>query len=74
LYRLSGQKVKIQTIYNTFLEKQRLGHLDEEDIGTVTGLLKYGLQSLHEPLLTFALYDNFMDTARMSNRLNAPCC
>ena len=60
---MSGSKTKIQALYSTIFEKQKLAHLEGEDVETVTGLLKYGLQSLAEPLFTFALYDSFVEAS-----------
>ena len=66
LYRVSGSKTRIQSLFAAAFDKQKTPHLDEEDVETVTGLLKFGLQSLAEPLFTFDRFDGLVESSSMS--------
>ena len=72
LYRRSGQSSKISALYQNSLEKLKPTNFDDEDIETLSGVLKYALQQLTEPLFTFAQYDTFVNCGSECNII--PLC
>jgi hypothetical protein len=66
IYRLSGHFAVIQELkerFNTGHDVDLLGSVS--DVNVVAGLLKQYLRELKEPLLTFALYHEWVVAARM---------
>lgn len=67
LYRLSGADRVVKELKEKFLRGKAFPLLSKvEDIHAITGLLKDFLRNLKEPLLTFRLNSNFMETAGKS--------
>ncbi|XP_015926827.1 rho GTPase-activating protein 44 isoform X2 [Parasteatoda tepidariorum] len=63
LFRIGGSMIKIKKIKSAF--DSSFQHLieDERDPHNVAGVLKLYLRSLPEPLLTYELYDQWMEAA-----------
>ncbi|KJE92516.1 hypothetical protein CAOG_003469 [Capsaspora owczarzaki ATCC 30864] len=69
IYRLSANASMVQALKEAFERDPFSVNLDEErwdDIHGVTGVLKLYLRELPEALVTHALYDKFIDAARIS--------
>lgn len=62
IFRLSGSAVAIEGFKRAFNEGQDVDLNNCLDIHVVCGLLKQFLRELREPLLTFDLYDIFLET------------
>ncbi|KAI7888660.1 Rho GTPase activation protein [Mucor mucedo] len=67
IYRLSGPASTIQKYRAAFNNKEAVSFKDEQDINTVTGLLKLYFRELRNPLMTHEYYDWFMEAARMND-------
>ena len=64
LYRVSGNKTSVQQFYDTFREGQGATiSFTHSDVHVWTGLLKQFLRDQPEPLLTFQLFDSFIEIA-----------
>jgi hypothetical protein len=71
IYRLSGTTSKVQKLKNKFDQDWRAVDLlnDEaiNDINIVAGCLKLWFRELPEPLMTWQLYQGFIEAARLEN-------
>ncbi|CAO3599766.1 unnamed protein product [Absidia cylindrospora] len=68
IYRKSGGAAQMRTIQLAFESNDLLDLNNEDDINdicAVTSVLKQFFRELESPLLTFELYDPFMDAVRM---------
>ncbi|KAJ8262154.1 hypothetical protein GJAV_G00163070 [Gymnothorax javanicus] len=69
LYRVVGVSSKVQRLLNMMIDEKTsnevdLSVTDDCDIKTITSALKLYLRSLPEPLMTYALYKEFIDPAK----------
>lgn len=60
IFRLSGSQVQIDKYRDEFNSGIMVDLSNEMDAHTVSGLLKLYFREMHEPLLTFSLYDSFI--------------
>lgn len=71
IYRLSGTTSKVQKLKNKFdLDWKLVDLLNDEainDINIVAGCLKLWFRELPEPLMTWELYQGFIEAARLEN-------
>ncbi|ORX52434.1 RhoGAP-domain-containing protein [Hesseltinella vesiculosa] len=68
IYRKSGGAAQMRTIQLSFEQNEPVDLKDEDeinDICAVTSVLKQYFRELPNPLLTFELYDNWMDAVRL---------
>lgn len=64
LYRVSGHERLVKELKEKLVRGKTLPQLSKvEDINVITGVLKYFLRNLPEPLLTFHLNKAFMEAA-----------
>jgi hypothetical protein len=69
LYRVSGNKTRVQKIYGSF----KAGHgaaipFKKTEVHAWTGMLKHYLREQAEPLLTYKLFDSFIDIANVQKK------
>ncbi|KAH8928949.1 GTPase activating protein [Atractiella rhizophila] len=71
IYRLSGTTSRIQRLKQKLDKDVEAVDLRSEenlsDINDITGVLKLWIRELPEPLLTWELYDGFIDAAKIEN-------
>ena len=71
IYRVSGNKTRVQSFYDLFRNGNgatiRFAHAD---VHAWTGLLKQFLRDQVEPLLTFPLFNSFIDIANIKEKEN----
>ena len=67
LYRLSGAKSRMERICQLFEAVADRVDLSEQSPHLVASVLKLYLRKLPEPLMTFALYDEFISITRVSH-------
>eukprot|EP00056_Hartaetosiga_gracilis_P008750 m.125893 g.125893 ORF g.125893 m.125893 type:complete len:453 (-) comp12986_c0_seq3:1771-3129(-) len=60
IFRLPGSHAEVKELKQAF-SQARLPPIHEADVHSVASLLKEYLRQLPEPLLTYGLYDSFMD-------------
>lgn len=67
IYRKSGGAAQMRTIQQSYETQAPLDLLGDDinDICAITSVLKHYFRQLPDPLLTFALYDTFLDVARL---------
>jgi hypothetical protein len=75
IYRISGTASKVQKL-KVILDRDVEGVdlMSDEwraDVNVITGVLKLWLRELPEPLLTFALYQGYIDAASETFRLTS---
>ncbi|XP_069588871.1 rac GTPase-activating protein 1-like [Ranitomeya imitator] len=74
LYRISGGDRQVKELKHKLLYGKVKSHLlAKEDIHAVCGVLKDFLRNLSEPLLTFSLHSQFLDTADIINENDSKC-
>eukprot|EP01116_Phalansterium_solitarium_P015136 TRINITY_DN3328_c1_g1_i1.p1 TRINITY_DN3328_c1_g1~~TRINITY_DN3328_c1_g1_i1.p1 ORF type:complete len:1126 (+),score=490.30 TRINITY_DN3328_c1_g1_i1:1004-4381(+) len=66
LFRLSGSVVEINNLKEQLDQGDRLCLSTVRDANNITGLMKLWLRELPDPLLTFALYDQWVAASKMS--------
>ncbi|KAG5844877.1 hypothetical protein ANANG_G00132840 [Anguilla anguilla] len=69
LYRVVGVSSKVQRLLSMMIDEKICNEVDlsvaeDWDIKTITSALKLYLRSLPEPLMTYALYKDFIDPAK----------
>jgi hypothetical protein len=70
LYRVSGNKTRVQSFYDTFKAGQGAAiPFKTNDVHAWTGLLKLYLRDQPEPLLTYDLFDSFLDIANVKEEM-----
>ena len=70
LYRVSGNKTSVQSFYDTFKAGQGAAiPFKTNDVHAWTGLLKLYLRDQPEPLLTYDLFDSFLDIANVKEEM-----
>lgn len=70
IYRLSGTTSKVQKLKSLFdrdVDAVDLSSPEWADINNVTSVLKLWLRDLPEPLLTWSLYQGFIEAAKIEN-------
>jgi hypothetical protein len=68
LYRVSGNKSRVQSFYDMFQSgKGNTVPFAHSDVHVWTGLMKQFLRDQPEPLLTFELFDSFIDIASVQD-------
>lgn len=67
LYRLSGSKSRMERICQLFEAVADRVDLSEQNPHLVASVLKLYLRKLPEPLMTFALYDEFISITKVSH-------
>lgn len=68
LYRVSGSEREYKDLKERFLKGRGIPNLSNvDDIHVVTGCLKLFLRDLKEPLLTYRLWNNFVNAANESD-------
>ncbi|XP_077129262.1 rac GTPase-activating protein 1-like isoform X2 [Ranitomeya variabilis] len=74
LYRISGGDRQVKELKHKLLYGKVKSHLlAKEDIHAVCGVLKDFLRNLSEPLLTFSLHSQFLDSADIINENDSKC-
>ena len=69
LYRVSGNKTSVQQFYDTFRKGEGAAiSFAHSDVHVWTGLLKQFLRDQPEPLLTFELFDSFIEIAGVQQK------
>ena len=63
LYRLSGSASSIKQLYERIFKDDNFDPAEVDDIHDLTGLVKLVLREMNPPLLTFSLYDDFVNAA-----------
>ncbi|KAJ2796541.1 hypothetical protein H4R21_004668, partial [Coemansia helicoidea] len=70
IYRVSGTAAdvsRLRNLFNADPDAVELGSGDFDDINVVSGVIKQFLRELPEPLLTFSLYDGFINAASIDD-------
>ncbi|KAJ1797753.1 hypothetical protein LPJ59_002932 [Coemansia sp. RSA 2399] len=70
IYRVSGAAAdvsRLRLLFNTDPESIDLSHSDFQDINVVSGVTKQFLRELPEPLMTYNLYDGFINAASIDD-------
>ncbi|KAJ2844118.1 hypothetical protein GGI22_006985, partial [Coemansia erecta] len=70
IYRVSGAAAdvsRLRLLFNTDPESVDLSHSDFQDINVVSGVTKQFLRELPEPLMTYNLYDGFINAASIDD-------
>uniref|UniRef100_A0A8C6T3J7 GEM interacting protein n=1 Tax=Neogobius melanostomus TaxID=47308 RepID=A0A8C6T3J7_9GOBI len=70
VYRVSGSKPRIQRLCQAFEEQKELVDLTEPSPHDITSILKHFFKELPEPLLTFDLYNDFIDAGKSIQHLS----
>lgn len=65
LFRLSANKQQLDEMRNNIDKGGSIDITEIEDPHLITGIIKLFLRSLPEPLLTFQLYQEFVEVAGM---------
>lgn len=73
LYRLSGSKTRMERICQLFEAVAGRVDFSEQNPHLVANVLKHYLKRLPEPLMTFGLYQDFMDITRVSYGIVCRC-
>ena len=66
LYRLSGSKTRMERICQLFEAVAGRVDFSEQNPHLVANVLKHYLKRLPEPLMTFSLYQDFIDITKVS--------
>eukprot|EP01122_Echinamoeba_exundans_P012742 TRINITY_DN5414_c1_g2_i2.p1 TRINITY_DN5414_c1_g2~~TRINITY_DN5414_c1_g2_i2.p1 ORF type:complete len:453 (-),score=99.89 TRINITY_DN5414_c1_g2_i2:99-1457(-) len=64
IFRISGNKLKIQQIKEEFESGQRLDFEPSDDIHDVAGIFRLWMMSLPEPLVPFDFYQKFLELGK----------
>ncbi|XP_023715210.1 rac GTPase-activating protein 1 isoform X2 [Cryptotermes secundus] len=67
IYRLSGADKDVKGLKEKFLRAKGVPNLSKIDINVVSGAIKDFLRSLHEPLLSYTLWHDFVKAAENSD-------
>ncbi|KAJ2518597.1 hypothetical protein H4217_003228 [Coemansia sp. RSA 1939] len=70
IYRVSGAAAdvsRLRQMFNSDPESIDLSHSDFHDINVVSGVMKQFLRELPEPLMTYGLYDGFINAASIDD-------
>ncbi|KAJ2090087.1 hypothetical protein IW138_002897 [Coemansia sp. RSA 986] len=70
IYRVSGAAAdvsRLRLLFNTDPDSIDLSHGDFQDINVVSGVMKQFLRELPEPLMTYNLYDGFINAASIDD-------
>ncbi|KAK7940454.1 hypothetical protein WMY93_003780 [Mugilogobius chulae] len=70
IYRVSGAKPRIQKLCQAFEEQKDLVDLSDLSPHDITSILKHFFKELPEPLLTFELYNDFIDVGKTIQHLS----
>lgn len=70
VYRVSGSKPRIQKLCQAFEEQKELVDLSDPSPHDITSILKHFFKELPEPLLTFDLYNDFIDVGKTIQHLS----
>ncbi|XP_072299203.1 GEM-interacting protein [Eucyclogobius newberryi] len=70
VYRVSGSKPRIQKLCQAFEEQKELVDLSDLSPHDITSILKHFFKELPEPLLTFDLYNDFIDVGKTIQHLS----
>lgn len=65
IYRVSGVKSTVENLCQKFESDPESVNLDSENPNVISNVLKLYLRQLPEPLLTFKLYQNFIQVAKV---------
>lgn len=65
IYRVSGVKSTVENLCQKFENDPESVSLDSENPNVISNVLKLYLRQLPEPLLTFKLYPNFIQVAKV---------
>ncbi|XP_062521055.1 unconventional myosin-IXa-like isoform X2 [Corticium candelabrum] len=68
LYRKSASAVQVRRLHKALNQDPRSVKLDEFSVHTVAAVVKQFLRDLPEPLLTFALYSEFVQATEIANK------
>uniref|UniRef100_T1J3Q7 Rho-GAP domain-containing protein n=1 Tax=Strigamia maritima TaxID=126957 RepID=T1J3Q7_STRMM len=67
VYRLSGSEKEVKDLKERFLNGKGIPKLSKSDIHAVTSCMKDFLRCLKEPLLTYDLWQDFVDAAEIAD-------
>ena len=67
IYRVSGVKSTVENLCQRFEMDPESVDLEAENPNVISNVLKLYLRQLPEPLLTFKLYPNFINVAKVSS-------
>lgn len=70
VYRVSGSKPRIQKLCQAFEEQKEQVDLSEPSPHDITSVLKHFFKELPEPLLTFDLYNDFIEAGKSIQHLS----
>lgn len=70
VYRVSGSKPRIQKLCQAFEEQKELVDLSDLSPHDITSILKHFFKELPEPLLTFDLYNDFIEVGKTIQHLS----
>lgn len=70
VYRVSGSKPRVQKLCQAFEEQKELVDLSDLSPHDITCILKHFFKELPQPLLTFDLYNDFIDTGKNIQHLS----
>uniref|UniRef100_A0A3B3ZRL6 Uncharacterized protein n=1 Tax=Periophthalmus magnuspinnatus TaxID=409849 RepID=A0A3B3ZRL6_9GOBI len=70
VYRVSGAKPRIQKLCQAFEEQKELVDLSDLSPHDITSILKHFFKELPEPLLTFELFNDFIDVGKTIQHLS----
>ncbi|XP_055008384.1 GEM-interacting protein isoform X2 [Boleophthalmus pectinirostris] len=70
VYRVSGSKPRIQKLCQAFEEQKELVDLSDLSPHDITSILKHFFKELPRPLLTFELYNDFIDMGKTIQHLS----
>lgn len=58
------RRIEPNIFFFNLLDEFSVSFADEHDVNVITGLLKLYLRELRDPLMTYELYDAFIESAR----------
>ena len=67
IFRISGRKLEIQNVQNRLDQGMHVEFPPETEPHVVAGVLKLWFRELPEPLLTYGLYDEFLNAMMLEN-------
>lgn len=70
IYRVSGVKSTVENLCQKFENDPESVSLEAENPNVISNVLKLYLRQLPDPLLTFKLYQNFIQVAKVSKGEN----